>query len=37
MLVDDLTNVFCAACQLFQIICDKYHEILAFNDWNKFL
>ena len=34
---DDLTDLFCASCQIFKIITEKYNEIMAFKDWDKTL
>ncbi len=34
---DDLTDLFCAACQIFKIITEKYDEIMAFNKWDSVL
>lgn len=34
---DDLSDMFCAACELFYSIIDKYDELVVFNDWNQFL
>ncbi|MFX1294299.1 MAG: hypothetical protein ACFFD2_05500 [Promethearchaeota archaeon] len=35
--LEDVADMFCSACELFSIISHKYNEILAFNEWNKFL
>lgn len=35
--VNDVIDMFCAACTLFSIIIDKHQEILAFKDWEKYL
>lgn len=37
MSIDDLTDLFCASCQLFKIICENHQKILAFDQWNLFL
>ncbi len=34
---DDLIDIFCASSQLFRIICEKYHQITSFNQWDTFL
>ena len=34
---NDISDLFCAACQLFRIISEKHYDILACNDWEKYI
>ncbi|MFX0140595.1 MAG: hypothetical protein ACFFDN_43545 [Candidatus Hodarchaeota archaeon] len=34
---EDLIDIFCATCQIFSVICNKYEEIISFNQWDKYL
>ncbi|NHI93913.1 MAG: hypothetical protein EAX96_15600 [Candidatus Lokiarchaeota archaeon] len=34
---EDLVDMFCSACHLFQISSEKHYEILKFKEWNKFI
>ncbi len=34
---DDVIDMFCGACKLFQIITEKREKILSFNAWTEFL
>ena len=34
---EDIIDIFCAACQIFSIICNNYNEIISFNQWDKYI